>query len=159
MYDELWSEIADAPGEIFDYVETKPMQDQQIENVERYTVMLCSALYESIKMQQLRWHQLALEKGEDAKYHENKIREIEDGGVDHEFYIEEGRKYLKIIHQFGARGSRSVNAFVNKKTGEVYKPATWQAPAKHVRYNLLDEKSREECYQRADWAGGYLYIR
>jgi len=142
-----------------DYVETKPMKDRQIEDVERYTVMLCSALYESIKTQQLRWHYLGQASGTDSEYHENKIREIENGGVDHEFYIEEGRKYLKLIHQSGVGGSRSVHAFVNKKTGEVYKPATWQAPAKHVRYNLLDEKSREECYQRADWAGGYLYIR
>ena len=55
-------------------------------------------------------------------------------------------------------GSRSVHAFVDKKTGEVYKPASFKAPAKHVRYNLLSEISREECYARADWAGGYLYI-
>ena len=34
-------------------------------------------------------------------------------------------------------GSRSVHAFIDKKTGEVYKPASFKAPAKHVRYNLL----------------------
>lgn len=28
-----------------------------------------------------------------------------------------------------------------------------------VRFNLVDEKSRQEMYQRADWAGGYLYAR
>ena len=52
-------------------------------------------------------------------------------------------------------GSRSVHAFIDKKTGEVYKPASFKAPAKHVRYNLLSEISREECYARCDWAGGY----
>jgi len=56
-------------------------------------------------------------------------------------------------------GSTSVSAFVDKETGEVYKPASFKAPAKGVRFNLLDKNSREECYRRADWAGGYLYAR
>ena len=56
-------------------------------------------------------------------------------------------------------GSESVHAFVDKKTGEVYKPASFKAPAKIVRYNLLMIESREECFARADWAGGYLYVR
>ena len=55
--------------------------------------------------------------------------------------------------------SKSVHAFVDKKTGEVFKPASFKAPAKIVRYNLLSIESREECFERADWAGGYLYIR
>ena len=55
--------------------------------------------------------------------------------------------------------SRSVHAFVDKKTGEVYKPASFKAPAKIVRFNLLNIASREQCFARADWAGGYLYVR
>ena len=55
--------------------------------------------------------------------------------------------------------SKSVHAFVDKKTGEVYKAASYKAPAKIVRYNLLEIASREECFSRADWAGSYLYIR
>ena len=76
----------------------------------------------------------------------------------YKFYIEEGRKYHKLIMETGY-GSRSVHAFVDKKTGEVYKAASWKAPAKIVRYNLLMIESREECFARADWAGGYLYVR
>ena len=76
----------------------------------------------------------------------------------YKFYIESGRKYHKLIMETGA-GSRSVHAFVDKKTGEVYKPASWKAPAKIVRYRLLEIASREECFARADWAGGYLYVR
>jgi len=56
-------------------------------------------------------------------------------------------------------GSRSVHAFVDKKTGEVYKPASFKAPAKIVRYNLLLIKDREWLLENADWAGGYLYVR
>ena len=70
-----------------------------------------------------------------------------------------GRKYHKIWEVYGSNGSRSCHAFIDKKTGEVYKPASYKAPAKIVRYNLLEIASREECFSRADWAGAYLYIR
>ena len=76
----------------------------------------------------------------------------------YKFYIESGRKYHKLIMETNTQ-SRSVHAFVDKKTGEVYKPASFKAPAKIVRYNLLMIESREECFARADWAGGYLYVR
>ena len=69
------------------------------------------------------------------------------------FEIVEGRKYYKI------NSNNSVHCFVDKKTGDVYKPASWSRPASIVRYNLLDSASRSECYARADWAGGYLYLR
>ena len=81
------------------------------------------------------------------------------------FRSEEGRKYYKIIHQeFDNRSGNyrdgGVHAFVNKKTGEVYKPASWKSPhTKYVRFDLRIIKQREECYARADWAGGYLYLR
>ena len=65
-----------------------------------------------------------------------------------------GRKYIKINQINGG-----VHAFIDKKTGEVYKPASWKAPAKHVRYDLRIIREREICLARADWAGGYLYMR
>ena len=76
----------------------------------------------------------------------------------YKFYIESGRKYHKLIMETGA-GSRSVHAFVDQRSGEVFKAASFKAPAKIVRYRLLEIASREECFNRADWAGGYLYIR
>jgi len=104
------------------------------EIVEKHTNILCGVLTEDFKSR-----------------NNNKT----DG---YKFYIESGRKYHKIIMETGS-GSRSVHAFVDKKTGDVYKPASFKAPAKIVRYNLLRIESREQCYQRADWAGGYLYVR
>ena len=77
---------------------------------------------------------------------------------DYKFYIESGRKYHKVIMETGG-GSRSVHAFVDKKTGSVYKPASFKAPAKHERFNLLIIESREKCLEKADWAGSYLYLR
>jgi hypothetical protein len=74
------------------------------------------------------------------------------------YNIETGRKYHKVIH-IESGGGRSVHAFVDRETGSVYKPASWRAPAKGVRYNLLDDQSYQTCIDRADWAGGYLYVR
>ena len=70
------------------------------------------------------------------------------------FDIKEGRKYYKIVETCGG-----VHAFVDIKSGDVFKPAGYNKPARHVRYNLLDDNSFNECIQRADWAGGYLYLR
>ena len=77
---------------------------------------------------------------------------------DMEFVMEAGRKYYK-INQVNDGYSGGVHAFIDKKTGDVFKPASWRGPAKIVRYNLLNPISREDCFNRADWAGGYLYVR
>ncbi len=105
--------------------------NQQLNDVQKYCEMLCEALTQDF-----------YKKGSTQDY---------------KFFIESGRKYHKIV--MGANGSKSVHAFVDKKTGEVYKPASFKAPAKIVRYNLLSIESREKCFERADWAGGYLYVR
>ena len=79
------------------------------------------------------------------------------GTQNYEFFPETGRKYHKSIRD--ANGSRSVHAFVDKKTGEVYKSASWKSPAKGVRYDLRLIKDREWLLENADWSGKYLYAR
>ena len=141
-----------------EFVETKPAKDEQVSNIEHYAVMLCDALYMDKKRQTLSYHQQAINcGGDDNAWHNSKIAEINNEGIDAEFYIESGRKYHKIIMR--SHNARSVHCFVDKMTGDVYKSASWKAPAKGIRYNLLDDNSREECYARCDWAGGYLYQR
>tara|TARA_B100002019_G_scaffold10494_1_gene8416 strand:+ start:363 stop:791 length:429 start_codon:yes stop_codon:yes gene_type:complete len=103
-------------------------------NVRKYTLMLCDALLDNFK---------------------GKNNRRSD---DYKFYIESGRKYHKIIMETGG-GSRSVHAFVDKKTGEVYKAASFKAPAKGVRFNLCIISDREWLLENADWAGGYLYMK
>ena len=80
----------------------------------------------------------------------------QDAPPRYKFVIESGRKYHKIV-MFDSGNSRSAHAFVNMKTGEVYKPSTWQAPAKHVRFDLRIIEQREQLLSSADWAGSYLY--
>ena len=70
----------------------------------------------------------------------------------------DGRKYHKIYMTINGRRD-SIHAFIDKQTGEVYKPASVKAPAKGVRYNMLSITSREEMFEKCDWAGGYLYMR
>jgi len=67
-----------------------------------------------------------------------------------------GRKYHKIFMTIN--GSRdSIHCFIDKKTGEVYKPASLKAPAKGVRYDLRIIEQREWLFENADWSGTYLY--
>ena len=103
-----------------------------------------------------------------SDYSKKQLEDVKNGTANlMRFVVTKGRKYFKITsHEYDTFQDRneyregSVNCFVNKNTGEVYKPASYNSPhTKHVRYNLLDENSRAECLHRADWAGGYLYLR
>jgi HKD family nuclease len=76
--------------------------------------------------------------------------------IGRKFHIEAGRKYLKVVMTDGNGTSASVHAFVDKSNGDLYKAASWNAPAKGVRFNLL---TNYPVLTGADWAGGYLYIR
>ena len=94
-----------------------------------------------------------------TKVTEQRIAEIKDRKGTYQFIIESGRKYHKII-MVTESGSRSVHAFVDKKTGEMYMAASWKAPAKNgVRFDLRIIEQREFVLENCDWAGGYLYKR
>ena len=74
------------------------------------------------------------------------------GNYRRRFHTSTGRKYHKILESEG-----SVHAFVDKNTGEVYKAASYKAPAKGARFDLRLIKDREWLFSHADWAGSYLY--
>ena len=142
-----------------DYVAQQDARNTIQLNVRKWTMMLCDALEHNFTEYTVRAHKRSAnlaDRVEEKAYHVMKIKEAQEKCAV-KFTFEEGRKYFKVMFR-DSGGSNSVHAFVDKKTGEVYKPASFKAPAKHVRYNLLSEISREECYARADWAGGYLYI-
>jgi len=123
-----------ATGQSFaDFVAERDNVADMEKQIENYCLMLCEALMQDF---------LRANNRKDSGY---------------KFYIESGRKYHKLIMETGG-SSRSVHAFIDKKTGEVYKPASFKSPAKHVRFNLLMEKSREFLFENCDWAGGYLYM-
>ena len=136
------------------------------ETVSKYVDTLCRALEEDYKQSHLRsMERMHLESA--SEYTRNEIQATKNGTAKlMRFRVQSGRKYYKIIQQdydtFRDRNEYrdgSVHAFVDKTTGDVYKPAGWAKPAQHVRYNLIDDKSRQDCLLRCDWAGGYLYMR
>jgi hypothetical protein len=69
-----------------------------------------------------------------------------------------GRKYHKIFMCIDGRRD-SIHCFIDKKTGEIYKPASLKAPAKGVRYDLRIIEQREWLLENADWSGSYLYAK
>ena len=145
-----------------DYAAQAEARNNIAEAVLGHTYALCEALRQNFIQYSIKSHQNALERLEGntetgIAYHNACITDLKNGNCGYEFYPETGRKYHKII--MVANGSRSVHCFIDKKTGEVYKSASWKSPAKGVRYDLRLIKDREWLLENADWAGGYLYAR
>lgn len=128
------------------------------DSVLKNTYLLIEALKQNYVGSAIRGHYRAIKLGESVMYHENAADKLKAGDCPIDYVIESGRKYHKIVFIDGG-GQRSVHAFVDKKTGEVYKSASWRSPAKGERYNLLLIKDREWLFKNADWSSGYLYKR
>ena len=142
---------------------------QEMKNIEEYAQTLCDTLEENFKQDSIAsYKRMAIT---DSGYATKRLEEIENGTANlYKFAVQKGRKYLKIINQqyddMGPNPSYeyrngSVHAFIDRETGDVYKPAGWAKPAKHVRYNLLERSDRNFLFDRRNvgWAGGYLYMR
>ena len=84
----------------------------------------------------------------------------------HQFSTLKGKRYLKVVDSRPSDGGplagASVHAFIEIATGEVYKPAGWTQPAKHVRFRLMHDASYAELIGHASsseaYSGGYLYL-
>ena len=125
------------------------------ETVIEFTNKLCETLRENYKEYRIASHKKFLDDPETKEWHLKQIDELCMGNGVPEFTITKGKKYLKVIMK--DYNQSSAHLFVDQTNGDVFKPASFKAPAKGVRYNLLDDKSRQEMLKRADWAGSYLY--
>lgn len=137
---------------------TMQLQAQQTiaDSVLKNTLLLIEALKDNYRQYSIRGHQKFVNDGDTRDYHQRKIDELKNGICPIDYVIESGKKYHKVIMIDGG-GSRSVHCFVDKQTGQVYKSASWKAPAKGVRYDLRLIADREWLLEHADWSGGYLY--
>ena len=135
--------------------------------VQRYTDEYCKALTENYKRDSKRSIEFNLKKDPNCTYSKEQLAKIvsDTANLD-KFRYYEGKKYLKVVREeFDERNDRwrdsTVHAFVDRKTGEVYKPASWKAPAKHVRFDLSNDLDRQKLHDPnfVGWAGGYLYLR
>ena len=145
-----------------------PVQTTLEERVLEWTEQLCDSLTENYKQYHLRsMKRMNADSG--SEYTRKEIEATENGTANlMKFVIKNGRKYYKIMqHDFDTFRDRNeyreggVHAFVDKKTGEVYKPASYNSPAKHVRYDMRIINQREQLHNPffTGWAGGYLYMR
>ena len=90
-----------------------------------------------------------------------KVNSIESGhSVYTQLEVTEGQKYLKVWSYLmsgdGRLNGRSCWMFVDKNDGACYKPASYKAPAKGIRFwidQLVDQP--EIC----DPYGSFLYVR
>ena len=110
--------------------------------------------------------------GNYPEYARQQLDAIENGTANLMWFkVYSGKRYWKIVQQqfetwegskyYGQYRDASVHAFVDKKTGQIYKPAGWAKPAKHVRFDMriISERNFVHNPDNTGWAGGYLYLR
>ena len=146
-----------------DFTAKQKVENAAIIEVEQYSAELCERLEAqmleySIRMVKRNAEYFGESREDLSDYAKERLKDLEENGIEDTFTISSGRKYHKIVNN-DKGGHGSVHAFIDKKTGDVYKPASWNKPAKHVRYNLLERESRQLMFGQLDWAGGYLYAR
>ena len=129
------------------------------DSVLKNTYLLIEALKGNYREYAIRGHQRSIAVHDtQVDYHQQRIDELKAGDCSIDYQVETGKKYHKLI-LVDSSANRSVHAFIDKQTGEVYKSASWKSPAKGVRYDLRLIADREYLLQNADWSGGYLYAR
>ena len=141
-----------------DYCASADARERIAANVLEWTQMLCLALEQNFVEESIKRCKFFAAGKDDAAYYEQRIEDLKAGKDNYKFNIQTGRKYHKII-MTDCSGSNSVHAFVDKKTGELYKAASFKAPAKGVRFDLRIIEQREWLFENCDWAAGYLYAR
>ena len=144
--------------------------------IEDYVIQYCETLEENFKQYSLDSFNRNITENrfpENTKYYQDRVDEINNGTANlYKFVFKTGKKFHKVYfleyreasEYYGTKAgykSGSVHCFIDKQTGEVYKPASWKAPAKHVRFDLRLIQDREFLFNpnNIDWAGGHLYMR
>ena len=76
------------------------------------------------------------------------------------YEYEVGRKYIKVwsylVSDSERLNGRSCYMFVDKETGNVYKPASYKAPAKGIRFQIDQLANQPDI---CDPYGSFLYVR
>ena len=136
--------------------------------VKEWTEQYCDAIEQNYKEYHIRTLNGNLH-GNYPEYAQKQLDEIKNGTAKlMKFRIQEGRKYYKIIQQnfetfndLNEYRDGSVHSFVDKNTGEVYMAASWNKPAKHVRFDMRVIRDRTLMHTPSfvTWNTGYLYMR
>jgi hypothetical protein len=144
--------------------------------IEDHVIKYCETLEENFKQYSLRSFQRNIEENrfpENTKYYQDRVDEINNGTANlYKFTYTTGKKFHKVYfleyqdaneyyNRKAGYTAGSVHCFIDKKTGEVYKPASWKAPAKIVRFDLRLIGDRDFLFNpnNISWAGSHLYLR
>ena len=137
--------------------------------IKSYTQEYCKAITENYRLYHIDSMERMVASEPDSSYPSDELKRIQNGTANlMKFEIREGKKYYKIVQvEYDTFQNRneyrdsSVHAFVDKNNGNVYKPASWKAPAKHVRYSFQSPEDIRFLLNpiNVGWAGGYLYMR
>lgn len=109
----------------------------------------------SIDREYVEWYCRAIHDAT-ARHYQERGWENDQGMI----YPEYGRRFTRIVVE--GKNQRHVHAFVDMTNGDVIKAAGWKAPQKGkyglaVRFNLVDDESRERGFRSIDPYGKYLY--
>ena len=139
--------------------------------VKSYVEDYANAITENYKMNHIETLTGNL-SGNYPEYAREQLDAMENGTANlMKFVVKTGKRYYKIVQQefetwekskyYGQYRDGSVHAFVDKETGDVYKPASWASPAKHIRFTFqnVDHLKFLLNPKNVGWAGGYLYMR
>ena len=144
--------------------------------IEDYVIKYCETLEENFKQYSLDSFNRNIKENrfpENTKYYQERINEINNGTANlYKFVYKTGKKFHKVYfleyqdaneyyNRKAGYTAGSVHCFIDKKTGEVYKAASWKAPAKIVRFDLRLIGDREFLFNpnNISWAGSHLYLR
>lgn len=88
-----------------------------------------------------------------TKKNYSKIYEM--GNWEYPTVLKSGKRFDKLVmvRLDEPKKPRSAHAFIERATGDIYKPAGWNAPAKGVRASIF----KPDSYKRFDPHGGWLY--
>ena len=144
--------------------------------IEDHVIKYCETLEENFKQYSLRSYKRNIDENrfpENTKYYQDRVDEINNGTANlYKFVYKTGKKFHKVYfleyqdaneyyNRKAGYTAGSVHCFIDKKTGEVYKAASWKAPAKIVRFDLRLIGDREFLFNpnNISWAGSHLYLR
>ena len=158
------------------YPDTMKVKRDIQRRIEDYVIKYCETLEENFKQYSLDSFKRNIDENrfpENTKYYQDRVDEINNGTANlYKFVYKTGKKFHKVYflqyeeaneyyNRKAGYTAGSVHCFVDKQTGEVYKPASWKAPAKIVRFDLRLITDREFLFNpnNISWSGGHLYLR
>ena len=160
------------------YPDTMKVKRDIQRRIEDYVIKYCETLEENFKQYSIDSYKRNIDNPSSItegykSYYEEQLQKIEDGTANlYKFVYKTGKKFHKVYflqyeeenkyyNRKAGYTAGSVHCFVDKQTGEVYKPASWKAPAKIVRFDLRLITDREFLFNpnNISWSGGHLYLR